>query len=112
MYYVYILISLKNGRYYFGHTKDLQARVKIHNAGKVRSTKAYRPWKLHYYEEYETRSEAYKREMFFKTLEGRIWLRERGIFYKKLPRKNCGGAFEFIRLTFLFHPLLGDLLKL
>ncbi|MEM1323850.1 MAG: GIY-YIG nuclease family protein, partial [Bacteroidota bacterium] len=38
MYFTYILKSTINNRYYYGHTKDLQARLKAHNAGKVRST--------------------------------------------------------------------------
>ncbi|NOX17181.1 MAG: GIY-YIG nuclease family protein [Chlorobi bacterium] len=79
MFYTYILTSLKNNRHYFGHTKDLQNRLKRHNAGKVRSTKAFRPWEIHYYENFNTKSEAFKREMFFKSLEGRIWLRENNI---------------------------------
>jgi len=79
MYYAYILKSLKCERHYYGHTDDLQDRLKRHNQGKVRSTKAYRPWKIIYYETFPTRSEAYRREMFFKSIEGRIWLKEQGI---------------------------------
>ncbi len=79
MYYAYILESIKSKRHYFGSTQNIEGRLKTHNAGKVRSTKHYRPWKIHYYETFETRSEAYKREMFFKSLEGRIWLKKQGI---------------------------------
>ncbi len=79
MYYVYIIKSLQTGRYYYGHTKDLLLRLKAHNAGKVRSTKGYRPWKLHYYEIYSTKREAYRREMFFKSIEGRNWLINKSI---------------------------------
>ncbi len=79
MFYTYIIKSIKTGRYYFGHTKNLQERLKCHNSGKVRSTKAYRPWKIHYYETFKTKSEAYRRELFFKSIEGRKWLKEKGI---------------------------------
>ena len=79
MYYTYVLKSVKFNRHYYGHTHDLQARLKSHNQGKVRSTKAYRPWKIVYYETFPTKSEAFRREMFFKSVEGRIWLKERGI---------------------------------
>jgi len=79
MFYTYILISEKNKRHYYGSTQDLDNRLKKHNSGKVRSTKGYRPWKIHYYETYSTRSEAFQREMFFKTLEGRKWLKSEGI---------------------------------
>jgi hypothetical protein len=33
MYYVYILRSLVNDRYYIGSTKDLERRLKKHNVG-------------------------------------------------------------------------------
>ncbi len=79
MYYTYILKSIHFDRHYFGHTHDLDTRLKRHNQGKVRSTKAYRPWKIVYYETFSTRSEAFLREMFFKSVEGRMWLKEHGI---------------------------------
>jgi len=61
----YILKSLYDGTYYYGSTKDIQSRLNTHNSGKVRYTKGRRPWVLHYAEEFNTRSEAYKRELFF-----------------------------------------------
>lgn len=62
MYYAYALKSLKNGDIYIGSTGDLRARVKSHNSGKVRSTKAYKPWKLIYYEAYRAKADVTKRE--------------------------------------------------
>jgi len=44
-----------------------------HNAGKVKSTKSYLPWKLIYNEEFETRIEARKREKYLKSAAGRRW---------------------------------------
>jgi putative endonuclease len=79
MFYTYILRSLKDGGYYFGHCSDMQERLNKHNSGKVRSTKARTPFLLHYNEEFQTKSEAFKREMFFKSLEGRQWLKIRNI---------------------------------
>ena len=67
MYSLYFLISEKNGDLYVGSTEDRENRLFLHNAGKVRSTKAYRPWKLVGFEEYKSRSEATKQEKFFKT---------------------------------------------
>lgn len=43
MYYVYILKSSLNQRYYVGHTDNLEKRLKQHNAGRTPSTKPYRP---------------------------------------------------------------------
>jgi len=79
MYTVYILRSEKHGRNYYGHTNDLSSRLKKHNTGKVRSTKAYRPWKVIHTEQYKTKSEAYKREMFFKSIEGYKFLKKEGL---------------------------------
>jgi len=74
MYYTYILQSLSTGRYYFGSTSDTDKRLKYHNSGKVRSTKAYRPWKIIYTEEYTSKTEAIQREHFFKSIDGYNWL--------------------------------------
>ncbi len=79
MYFAYILKSLKDFKYYYGHTADLKIRVKQHSAGKVRSTKSRRPFVLHYSEAYQDRSTAFKREQFFKSIDGYNWLRNQSI---------------------------------
>ncbi|TVR30241.1 MAG: GIY-YIG nuclease family protein [Balneolaceae bacterium] len=79
MYYTYILKSEMSYSHYYGHTSDLITRLKRHNAGKVRSTKAYKPWKLIYSEKFATKSEAYQREKFFKSIDGYNFLKEKGI---------------------------------
>ena len=79
MFYTYILKSLTYHRYYYGSTSDLDRRLKEHNSGRVKSTKAWRLWKLHYHEAYCTRSEAQSRERFFKKRSGYRWLRARAI---------------------------------
>lgn len=79
MFYAYILKSLKDQTYYYGSTEDLQDRIKSHNAGKVKYTKGRRPYKLHYYETFQTRKEAVARERFFKSIEGYKWLKSNGI---------------------------------
>ena len=75
MYITYILKSEKDNTHYYGHTKNLQSRLKLHNSGKVKYTKGHIPYKLIYFEEYETRSEANKRELFFKSIDGYNWLK-------------------------------------
>ena len=64
---------------YYGHCINLEKRLKEHNTGKVRSTKSRRPFIIHYYETYSTKSEAAKREYFFKTVEGYKFLKSSGI---------------------------------
>ncbi len=79
MYYAYILKSLKDNRYYYGSCEDLEKRLENHNKGLVKSTKGRRPFALHYSETFDSRSGAFKREQFFKTVEGYKFLKEKGI---------------------------------
>ena len=79
MFYTYVLQSEKNGTYYYGHSIDLDNRIKKHNQGKVRYTKPGRPWKVIYCETFDSKSEAYKRELFFKSIGGYRYLKEKGI---------------------------------
>jgi putative endonuclease len=79
MFYTYILKSEKDGKYYYGSTDDLDERLGVHNQGEVRATKGRRPLVLHYSEEFKTRSEAFRREQFFQTINGYIWLKNSGI---------------------------------
>ena len=79
MYYVYILKSLKDLKYYYGSCEDLEKRLSVDNAGKVRSTKSRRPFIVHYFEKCSSRAEAQKREYFFKSIDGYRWLKENKI---------------------------------
>lgn len=71
MWYVYILKSTVNGRYYTGSTNDLERRLNEHNTGKSKYTSLTRPFILVHKEEYSTRLEAVRRERFLKTGKGR-----------------------------------------
>lgn len=62
MYYVYLLQSKQRNERYIGSTNDLRERIKLHNSGKVFSTKRYCPWTLVYYEAYQTEKLARHRE--------------------------------------------------
>ncbi|KKR50866.1 MAG: Excinuclease ABC C subunit domain protein [Candidatus Curtissbacteria bacterium GW2011_GWA1_40_16] len=57
-YFVYVLQSLKDKKYYVGQTYDIEKRLIEHNSGLVRSTKSRTPFVLVGTEVYETRSEA------------------------------------------------------
>ena len=76
---VYVLKSEKSGRSYIGHTADLPKRLVEHTIGKSKATRGKGPWRLVYHEEFVTRAEAVARERYFKTVEGRSELKERGI---------------------------------
>ena len=70
MYFVYILKSLIHNRYYTGSTGDLKKRLNYHNSGKVKSTKNYKPWEIIYIENFNTKSEALRREKQIKSYKG------------------------------------------
>lgn len=70
MFYVYFL-QLLNGDIYKGMTEDLKRRVSEHTAGKVESTRNYRPIILIGYEAYLLKGDAQRREKFLKTTEGK-----------------------------------------
>ena len=78
-YCTYILKSLSDHGFYYGHTADIDNRLKTHNQKKVRSTKSRAPFILHYFEIFQSRSEAYRQELFFKSSEGKKYLKENGV---------------------------------
>jgi putative endonuclease len=75
MNYTYIL-KCCDGSLYTGWTTDLKKRVKTHNEGKgAKYTKSRTPVSLVYFEEYETKQEAMKREYYIKQLDRKDKLR-------------------------------------
>ncbi|MFA6458413.1 MAG: GIY-YIG nuclease family protein [Patescibacteria group bacterium] len=70
MYYVYILKSGAHKRFYIGASSDIKKRLAEHNKGNTKSTKPYRPWELIYVENFESKSEAHKREFYLKHPKG------------------------------------------
>jgi len=83
IFYVYLLQSITDKKYYIGHTDNLKIRFSKHNKGLVKSTKRRKPFKLIGFEEYNTRSEARWREY---NLKKSAWKRKK--FIEKLTSKN------------------------
>ncbi len=71
MYYIYVLKSQKNNRYYTGSAQDVGARVAQHNAGKSPYDKLNKPFDILHQEAFSTRGEAVRRERYLKTGKGR-----------------------------------------
>jgi putative endonuclease len=71
MFFVYIIESEINKRYYIGQTGNLEERIERHNKGRNLSTKAFIPWNLKWWKEFDTRSEAIKTERILKGLKKR-----------------------------------------
>ena len=68
MNYTYLLECADN-TFYCGWTNDLEKRVNAHNSGQgAKYTKPRRPVVLVYYEEFQTKEEAMRREWAIKRL--------------------------------------------
>ena len=72
MYFVYILQSIKNNRYYIGSTNNLERRLLEHNCGKTKSLKYLRPLKIVFQKGYEKESDARLIERKLKKFKSRI----------------------------------------
>ena len=70
-YFVYVLQSVVTGKYYIGSTENLKGRLDRHNRGRSKYTKSGKPWNLVYSEEYESRSDAVRRENELKSWKSR-----------------------------------------
>ena len=67
-YYVYLIITKVKNRTtsYVGYTKNLNKRIKLHNTNKGAKFTKGKKWKLVYYEEYDSKHEAMKKEYSLK----------------------------------------------
>lgn len=74
-FYVYVLLSLKDNKFYIGSTNNLKRRLKEHQNGKNISTSKRLPLKLIYFEGHLSKLDAERREKYFKTTKGKVTLR-------------------------------------
>ena len=73
MHYFYILYSNDLNQYYIGHiSESLQERLRKHLSNHSGFTAKAKDWIVVYYEEFETKSLAYKRELEVKKWKSRI----------------------------------------
>ncbi|MFQ5825394.1 MAG: GIY-YIG nuclease family protein [bacterium] len=64
MYYIYVLLSLKDGKMYTGYTSELSQRIKQNNEGSVKSTQYRCPFILIYFEACLSQKDAIRRERY------------------------------------------------
>jgi putative endonuclease len=77
MFFVDILYSVETDRYYTGQTENLESRLSSHEAGISPYTSTAKDWRLVYFEKFESRTEAIKRELEIKRKKSRkyiVWL--------------------------------------
>ena len=75
MHYAYAIKSIERNYLYVGMTQNPNRRVKEHNDGKEKTTRAFRPFVLVHLENYSTRKEARAREKYLKTGAGKEFLK-------------------------------------
>ncbi len=76
-YFIYVLKSEKDNKFYTGYTNNLKLRFEQHKKGLVESTKDRRPLKLIYFEACLLQKDATHREKYLKTHYGKLFIRNR-----------------------------------
>lgn len=76
-YYVYLLKSKKDNRWYTGFTIDLRKRFKEHNSNRSTYTRGRGPFELIYYEACNDEDDAKAREIYLKSGRGKLYLKKR-----------------------------------
>ncbi len=93
MFYTYILLSSKSHIFYFGYTNNLKTRLKLHNSGKVKSTKTHLPWRLIWYGAFSNEKEARDFETYLKSGSGKAFA------YKRLVSEALEKDFSKGRIS-------------
>lgn len=75
LYCVYVLLSLKDHKFYIGYTTNLHNRLTFHISGNSKATAPRRPFTLLFCEYYLSKHDATRREKYFKTTVGKKTLR-------------------------------------
>ncbi|MEO0239796.1 MAG: GIY-YIG nuclease family protein [candidate division WOR-3 bacterium] len=75
-FFVYLIQSLSTGKFYIGHTNNLEDRLRRHNEGRSKYTKNKGPWKLIGFKTFQTRVEAMGFERKLKRLKREEVLKE------------------------------------
>ena len=76
-YYVYILRSKFDSKFYTGFNCYLEKRLAEHNSGKVASTRRRIPFEIVYYEFCLNIDDAIHREKYLKTTYGKRYIKNR-----------------------------------
>lgn len=76
-WYVYMLEStVEPERHYVGLARDLDQRIKRHNAGEVRYTANFRPWRIKTAVAFRSRNKALAFEKYLKSHSGRAFAKK------------------------------------
>ena len=96
-FFVYILQSSVDGRFYIGQTQNIKNRLTKHNMGHSKSTKPYAPWNIVWFTPVDSRSKAVKLERKLKNLKSRRKI----ILY--IDENPCVPGSENVQISDLIH---------
>ena len=75
MHCVYVLLEEEKRRFYIGYSANLKRRVREHRGDRVHTTSRYDSKELIFYESFQSKQDALRREKYFKTTKGKKALR-------------------------------------
>ena len=78
-HFVYILFSESSGRYYIGHTQNIENRLFEHNSGEGNFTSKYAPWILVWSKSMNSKGEAIRLENKIKKRGAKRFLNDNSI---------------------------------
>ncbi|OGE86201.1 MAG: hypothetical protein A3J48_01350 [Candidatus Doudnabacteria bacterium RIFCSPHIGHO2_02_FULL_46_11] len=76
-FYTYVLQNTVNKSLYIGYTSNLKRRLEEHETNHRFTNKFHKPFKLIYYEACTKMVDAKRRESYFKTTQGKRFLKIR-----------------------------------
>lgn len=88
MYYVYVLQSERDDKFYTGFTHDLNKRIEEHNSKISKATAGRTPLNLVYYEFCLNHKDAMKRERYLKSTWGKRYIKGRIENYLEENKKS------------------------
>ena len=94
-HYVYVLLSIKSGKWYTGFTNNLRKRFDEHQNNLSRYTKNKGPFRLIYFEACLNKYDAIAREKYLKTGMGKRYIKNRIKRFLSLTGYNEGSAVRF-----------------
>jgi putative endonuclease len=74
-YFTHIIESEKTGNWYYGHSDNLERRLREHNSGQTKSTKGKGPWRFIFKRPFMMKIDANRFELELKKLKNKEYIK-------------------------------------